>query len=255
MLKFFAVLVAFAFASLGSVAAKPANIVMMIGEDEYHTWESLPEFAASDLKAAGYHVTIIHADPANKNNFPGIEAALHDADLLLVSVRRRTPIKAQLDAVRAHLAAGKPLVGIRTACHAFSPLPKEKITDPNLAMWTTFDPEVLGGNYVGHHRGENTTTVTLASGAAANPILRGITVEKLIGHSPLYRVSPLAADATPLLIGTFATQPPEPIAWTHLYGAKHARVFFTSFGGPEDFKNAEFRKLLANGIQWGLAKK
>ena len=101
--------------------AAPANVVLMIGEDEYKTWETLPAYAASTLRPAGLRVTIIHASKENKNDFPGLVAALRDADLLLVSVRRRTPLKEQLDAVRAHVAAGRPLVGIRTASHAFEP--------------------------------------------------------------------------------------------------------------------------------------
>ena len=35
---------------------------------------------------------------------------------------------------------------------------------------------------------------------------------------------------------------------------KRARVFYTSLGHPDDFKNAEFRRLLANGIAWAMGK-
>jgi type 1 glutamine amidotransferase len=31
-------------------------------------------------------------------------------------------------------------------------------------------------------------------------------------------------------------------------------VFFTSLGHPDDFKNAEFRRLLVNGIGWALGR-
>src|ERR1051326_5663505 len=92
---------------LAAGAAQPKHIVFMIGEDEYKTWETLPEFAEKDLKPLGYLVTIIQANEADKNNFPGFVGAVKDADLLFLSVRRRTPLKEQLDAVRAHLAAGK----------------------------------------------------------------------------------------------------------------------------------------------------
>lgn len=56
--------------SLSSVNAAPAHIVMMIGEDEYHTWETLPAYAGSDLKATGYRVTIVHADAKDKITSP-----------------------------------------------------------------------------------------------------------------------------------------------------------------------------------------
>lgn len=238
-----------------SLAAAPAHLVLMIGEDEYKTWETLPAFAAQDLKAAGHRVTVIHASKENKNDFPGLVAALRDADLLLVSVRRRTPLKEQLDAVRAHFAAGKPVVGIRTASHAFSPLPRETISDPKLGMWTTFDADVLGGNYQGHHRGPGTTHVALAPGAAAShAILKGVDIAALATPNTLYKNTPLAKDATALLVGTFAQHPSEPIAWTRRAGPRQARVFYTSLGGAEDFAKPEFRRFLLNGIAWSLGR-
>ena len=234
-------------------SAGPAHIVFMIGEDEYHTWETLPQFAERDLKPLGYRITIINADAADKNNFPGLTDALRDADLLFLSVRRRTPPKEQLDAVRAHLAAGRPLVGIRTACHAFALRPNDRLADPKLAVWQEFDPEVLGGNYTGHH-GKDKVSVTLATGAEAHPILQGVAIAKLIGNGGLYKVSPLAKDTTPLLTGTIAGQPAEPVAWTRLYGEKHARIAYTSLGHWDDFQDADFRRFLVNTVVWALAK-
>lgn len=233
------------------LAASAAHIVLMIGEDEYKTWETLPAFAAADLKAAGHRVTIIHADKGEKNNFPGLVAALRDADLLLVSVRRRTPFKEQLDAVRAHLAAGKPLVGIRTASHAFSPLPKETVTDPKLGLWKEFDTEVLGGHYTGHY-GRDPANVSVAPGVTGHAILTGVAVGKLIAHGGLYKNTPLERTATLLLTATIPGQATEPVAWTHRHGANGARVFYTSLGHWDDFGNPEFRRLLLNGVRWAL---
>ncbi len=243
-----------ALVASASEASKPAHVVIMIGEDEYKTWETLPEFVKSDLTPRGYRVTIIQADAADKNNFPGLVAALRDADLLFVSVRRRTPHKEQLDAIRAWLNAGKPLVGIRTTCHAFALRPKDKLADPKLAAWQEFDPEVLGGHYVGHHGNTIKSVITVASRAESHPILKGIAVAKLIGNGSLYKVGPLEADAKPLLIGTIPDKPSEPVAWTRLYGAKQARVFFTSLGHVDDFQNSEFRRLLVNGVAWALGR-
>ncbi|MFZ2641325.1 MAG: hypothetical protein WA117_10040 [Verrucomicrobiia bacterium] len=44
------------------------------------------------------------------------------------------------------------------------------------------------------------------------------------------------------------------MAWTRLYGAKQARVFFTSLGHVDDFQNPGFRRLLVNGVAWALGK-
>lgn len=234
--------------------AQAANLVFMIGEDEYLTWETLPAFAKSDVEPPGHHVTIIHAETADKNSFPGIVEALKDADLLLVSVRRRTPPKEQLDAVRAYLAAGKPLLGIRTASHAFALRPKDKLVDDSHANWQEFDPEVLGGSYTNHHKGEDKTICTVSPGAESHDILKGVTISELIGNGTLYKNTPLAKTATPLLIGTIPNQPVEPIAWTHSFGPKQAKVFYTSLGHVDDFKEPAFRKLMMNAIAWALAK-
>ena len=230
------------------------HIVFMIGEDEYHTWDTLPDFSKRELEPRGYRVTTIREDKADKNSFPGLVDALQSADLLFVSVRRRTPPPDQLDAVRAHLNSGKPLVGIRTACHAFALRPTDPPAAPNRAVWQAFDPQVLGGHYTNHYPEGPKTTVTVAAGEQNHQILKGLTVSKLVGAGSLYKVSPLEPDTTPLLMGAIPDQQPEPIAWTHRFGEKRARIFFTSFGHPDDFTNAEFRRLLVNGIAWALGR-
>jgi type 1 glutamine amidotransferase len=230
--------------------------VMMIGEDEYKTWETLPEFAKAEMEPRGYVVTIIQEDGANKNHFPGLIDALSKADVLIVSTRRRLPPKDQLDAIRAYLDAGKPLVGIRTACHAFSPAQGSKGkagNDPAVgASWVEFDAQVLGGHYTGHHGPSAKVAVATAGGAADSSLLQKVDVAKLVGNGSLYKVSPLDPTCVPLLIGTIPDKPAEPLAWTHLYGEAHARVFYTSLGHPDDFKEPEFRQLLLNGIAWSL---
>jgi len=222
-----------------------SRVVFLIGEDEYKTWETLPAYAKAELGWRGLDVSVIQQDSANKHRFPGLTEALRDADVLLVSVRRRALPKDQLDAVRAHLAAGRALIGIRTASHAFAPRKEDEAAGDS---WTTFDPEVLGGHYVGHHGDGPKVTVSVASGAAGDPLLRGVDVANLFGNGSLYRVSPLVTGARPILVGTIEGKPAETIAWTHRYGPKQAPIFYTSLGHPDDFDNASFRKLLLNAI-------
>ena len=222
---------------------------------------AVPLVADRDLKPLGYRVTIVSADANDKHNFPGLVAALKDADLLFVSVRRRFPPKEQLDAVRAHLAAGKPLVGIRTASHAFALARNEKLPDPRLATWERFDPEVLGGHYTTYYRNKKITTVALAPGAQTHRITQGLDLARLVGNCPLYIVSPLEPGTVPVLIGSTPvtvgdkTEPrSEPVAWTHRYGPRDARIFYTSLGDADDFKNGEFRRLLVNSVAWALER-
>jgi len=224
------------------------HAVFLIGEDEYQTWETLPAFAKNDLEWRGLRVSTVHQSETDKHRFPELIEALRDADLLLVSVRRRALPKEQLDAVRAHLEAGKPLIGIRTASHAFAPRGNDAQKG---ASWTAFDAEVLGGNYSNHYGTGPETKVSLATDAG-HPILTGVSGKEFVSHGSLYKVSPLKPDATPLLLGSIPDKPAEPVAWVRTLGPKQARIFYTSLGHPDDFQNPQFRRLLLNALLWAM---
>ena len=206
-----------------SPAAEPRDsrkkLVMLIAEGEYQTAKTLPEFAAKYLQKE-FRVVIVSGTTAvvGENIFDHIEE-VSDADLLLVSTRRCTPPKAQLDVIRRYVASGKPVVGIRTACHAFALLKNQQLAAGN-DVWPEFDAQVIGGNYVGHH-GNAVATVTAAN--PSHPLLRGVTVP-FTTEGGLYKVNPLRAGAQPLLTGTITGMPAEPVAWTFT-GATDGRIF------------------------------
>ena len=79
-----------------------------------------------------------------------------------------------------------------------------------------------------------------------------MSVDSFRGNGSLYQVSPLAKTTEPLVIGTIPDQPSEPVAWTHRFG--DSRVFYTSLGHAEDFKSADFNRLLTNATFWALGK-
>ena len=79
-------------------------------------------------------------------------------------------------------------------------------------------------------------------------------LNRLVGNGSLYQVSPLKESAKPLLIGSIEGKPAEPIAWTHSFGEKKARVFYTSLGHVEDFANPNFRRLMLNSILWSIGQ-
>ncbi|MBL9145007.1 MAG: ThuA domain-containing protein [Verrucomicrobiaceae bacterium] len=235
-----------------------ANIVIMVVEDpdNYEAPTTMRAFAEKELKTLGYHVTLIQGDSPTKHHFPGLVEALKEADLLVLFSRRRFPPKEQMAAIRAHLDAGKPLVGIRTANHAFIPKPKEVVA-PDLVPWPEFTREVLGGENTGYETKRLPYSVSVARGAESNALLAGVNVAKISGHQSLYKVLPLAENAIPLLVGTpqaGATTPPQPIAWTRTYGTNKARVFYTSLGAPQDMQIADVRRLLVNAVNWSLTK-
>jgi nicotinamidase-related amidase/type 1 glutamine amidotransferase len=225
---------------------KRPHLVIVTAEDEYNTENTLPEFAKNQL-GKDFRVSFVFADAKERNRLPGLEV-LQEGDIALISVRRRPLPKEQLEIVRNFVASGKPLVGIRTASHAFSLLPGQKLLK-GLADWPGFDKEVLGANYTGHHGAAHKTTVAVAPGAEKDPILVGIRGE-FATASTLYRSQPLAEGAMPLLIGRAeGIKLTEPVAWT-LKRKDGGRTFYTSLGHPDDFKQEWFVALLRNGIHW-----
>ncbi|MBB5032851.1 ThuA domain-containing protein [Prosthecobacter vanneervenii] len=243
--------------ALLTCAASAANIVIMTVEDpnNYEAPRTMREFAEKELRPLGHQVTIIEGDKPQPHHFAGLVEALKEADLLVLFSRRRFPPKEQMAAIRAHLAAGKPLLGIRTANHAFIPKPKE-VVDPGLEPWPDFTHEVLGGENAGYETKGLPYSVRVLDGVKT-PLLEGVNVANIQGYQSLYKVLPLAADATPILIGTAqagATTPPQPVAWTRSYGSGKARIFYTSLGAPEDMRSADLQRLLRNAVEWTLKK-
>ena len=158
----------------------------------------------------------IQQDATGQEQLSRTVDALRSADLLFVSVRRRTPPTEQMNAVRAYLRAGKPLVGIRTACHAFALRP----TDPPAEA----ESGELGRNSIRKCLAVTTRTTIPRVPGRRSPLPRarrsiGFSTECRYRHysapDPCYKVSPLESDTTQLLIGTIPDQPAEPIAWTH----------------------------------------
>jgi hypothetical protein len=239
-----------------TTTAPAANIVIMVVDDpnNYEAPRTMRDFAARQLRPLGHQVTIIEGDKPQPHHFGGLVEALTGADLLVLFSRRRFPPNNQMEAIRAHLEAGKPLLGMRTANHAFLPKPKEAV-DPGLVPWPEFTDEVLGAPNTGYETKGLPYTVTAAKGANG-PLLDGVNVANILGHQSLYKVLPLAADVTPLLIGSVKseTSPPMPVAWTRFHGGRRARIFYTSLGAPEDMESPDLRRLLVNAVQWTLEK-
>src|SRR5262249_35265846 len=126
---------------------------------------------------------------------PGFAEAVKQADLVLLSMRRRAVPPQDLAALRAHLDGGKPLLALRTSSHAFDAKGKPSA---GLVEWSDFDPIVLGGNYHNHHPVGPTTTVQAVPAAEKHPILVGVTTP-FSSQGSLYKTSPLRPSATPLL--------------------------------------------------------
>ena len=224
------------------------KIVFLIGEREYKTAETLPAFAEAQLTPQYRCQFLFAAD--GSNDFGDIASTLKDADALFVSVRRRTPELAHMEAISNFVKAGKPIIGIRTASHAFSfrgkPAPKGH------GVWETFDPDVFGGNYHGHH---GSKLKTFAKVVGQHPIVEGMAREEFATGGSLYEVRPLKKGTTVLLEGRAdKVKQAEPVAWTftNIHGG---RSFYTSLGHVDDFANPVFVTFLKRSIDWALGKK
>jgi type 1 glutamine amidotransferase len=226
------------------------QVTFIIGEPEYHTWETLPEFAGKELAWRGFRLSFVQAPPGGGNEFTNWPA-ISDSDLLVLSVRRRTPPSAMVNAVREHLQAGKPLVALRTASHAFAATPP----DGDHQAWDAFDREVLGATYEGHYKNEALPRIQLSAEAASHPVTIGLPSAGFESRYSLYRSHGLAPGTQTLLTGKInlgGREVSEPVAWINTNA--HRRVFYTSLGGRDDFKDPAFRRLLLNGIIWSLGQ-
>lgn len=220
------------------------HVAILLGEDEYQTATTLPKFAAEEL-GKDYRVSLVFLDEKTKATFPGVEV-VNDADVLFISARRRPLPKAELDLIRKQVAAGKPVIGIRTASHAFhlrnQPAPQ------GLADWPDIDAVVFGGSYSNHHGHTLKSTVWPLPAAHDHPILKGIATAEFPGGGGLYQTSPLKPGTTELLRGKVqGVAQQEPVAWTFTR-KDGGRSFYTSLGHPDDFTRPEFRTLLKNAL-------
>ncbi len=223
------------------------HAVFIIHEKEYETARTLPEFAEAELaERFGWRCTYLMGD--GLHNIPGLEV-IDDADLLFVSVRRQALPAADLARIRAYCASGKPVVGIRTASHAFVLRGGE--SPEGSAQWPEFDGEILGGHYTGHHGNELKATARVIDAARDHPILDGVDTKPFVTGGSLYMTSPIAESAIPLMMGEVEGHPAETVAWTNT-NVHGGRVFYTSLGHKDDFANPNFRRMLVNGIVWAM---
>ena len=140
-------------------------------------------------------------------------------------------------------------MAIRTASHGFAV--KGELPE-GLGQWATFDDDVLGGNYHGHYQDADGGDISVVAAQAKHPILAGIEPAAWHAAGELYQTSPVADDATILLEGSIAGHPKEPVAWVRAHN--RARVFYTSLGHQNDFKNPKFRSLLVNALFWAVQR-
>lgn len=228
------------------------RIVFMIGEDEYHTAQTLPVFARNQLIPSHFDCLIIQANHSDPNDFPGLVGALEKADVLVLSVRRRTLHSDQMRSFQSFLQRGGALVGIRTASHAFGKVP----TDEYHLQWDDFDRDILGMDYEGHYNNkppqDPPTSISIVSFWKDHCILKSLPHDLTFSSSShLYKNRRPSDGVSILMAGHILNNPDfsEPVAWTYS-NSFGGNVFYTSLGNPEDFQNPHFLNILQNAVAW-----
>ncbi len=261
MKKVFLILILSLF-QLASFAQKKPHVVIVTGDHEYSGEVTLPIIATELEKNYYIKCTILKATPDQnaENNIPGLEK-LADADLAIFFLRWRQLPSEQLAYIEAYLKSAKPIMGFRTSTHSFN----YPAGDPNEAWnafgeWAFNSPPGWGKKGHTHYGHTSTTAVRINPAKKTHPILTGIS-PTFNASSWLYNVVPEypSLNVESLLIGTsINSEKPNPnenpVAWIgkNKYGAK---MFFTTLGHPEDFREPSMQRLIINAIHFQLGKK
>jgi type 1 glutamine amidotransferase len=216
--------------------AKPKDLLKVLlisGSLEYKSDESLAAF--QKYLEANYPVECSRAFRKTDDDIPGLEV-LDTCDVAVFFTRRLTIKGEQLERVKKYATSGKPIVAVRTASHGFQ-------------NWLEMDKEVFGGNYKGHFGAGPNCDVKFADTGKDHPVLKN--VKPFTSSGSLYKNPDINKDVTILMTGSIPNQS-EPITWVRDY--QGGRVFYTSLGHPDDFKNDTFLRLLVNALFWTAKK-
>jgi type 1 glutamine amidotransferase len=219
------------------------HVVFLVSDDHYDADKTLPAMAQTLREQYGCHGTVLHGQGGSDIPATG---QLEDADCLVLYIRRLALPKAQLDRVRDYLDSGKPLVGLRTASHAFDVRGQAR---EGQAEWPEFDAQVLGGSYHGHGPNDQGTDVAVVPEQAGHPLFEGVPPANWHSRGSLYYTSPVNPDATVLMTGSIAGRT-EPLTWVR--SCRDSRIVYTGLGHPDDFERPAFRRLLTNAIYFAM---
>lgn len=257
------------------------HIVLVAGDEEYRSEEALPALAAILATHHGFRCTVLFSvdletgeiDPDATKSLPGLEV-LDDADMLVLFTRFRRLEDGDMAHLVDYVESGRPLIGIRTATHAFA---YEKDSESPYSHWSWnsstwpggFGRQILGETWVNHHghHGKESTRGVIPEGVSGHPILRG--VEDVWGPTDVYGIRDLPGDTTVLLEGSVRdgmtpgagpvdgpkNTPRIPITWTRerpLEGGGMQRILASTIGAAVDFQSEDLRRLFVNACYWGM---
>ncbi len=271
----------------GDGPGRGRHIVFVTGDEEYRSEEGMPQLAKILAVRHGFRCTVLFAvdpetgeiAPGVQDNIPGLEA-LKDADLMVLFTRFRALPDQQMGHIVNYVESGRPIVGLRTATHAFRYQKTAKYDrySTGSADWKGgFGRQVLGETWIAHHGGHKSQSSRglPVDGEAEHPILRGISAGDVWDPSDVYRVRlPMVDGVRPLLLGQVLAgmspddppapaeagrvdknDPMMPIAWVRTWKTpkgQRARVFATTLGSAQAFTREGTRRLLVNACLWAI---
>ena len=262
------------------------HVVLLSGDEEYRSEEALPMLGKILSQRHGFKATVLFSvDPDGTINPKASTslsdpAALETADAIVMSLRFRAWPDETMVRFEKYLQSGKPIVALRTSTHAFNGFPKGSRWESwNYNNQGGFGDRVLGETWLTHwgrHKVEATRGV-IEESQKGHPLLRGVT--SLFGDTDVYEAYP-PADATVLVRGhvlkgltpdsppaehrkTRATdkqeqpvnEPAMPIVWTRSHrndAGTTNRILTTTMGSATDLEDEGLRRLVVNGVYWGL---
>jgi len=262
------------------------HVVFLTGDEEYRGEEGLPMLAKILSQRHGFKCTVLFSvdadgviDPKSSKSLSN-GAAIDSADAIVMLLRFRAWPDEDMARFDKYLRAGKPIIALRTSTHAFNGFPKGSPWESwNYNNQGGFGKRVLGETWLTHwgkHKIE-ATRAAIDPSARAHPLLRGI--DGIFGDTDVYEAYP-PADATILARGivlqTLAPDAPAasykkvrssdkqeqdvndpamPIIWTRMNKNDNGttnRVLTTTLGSATDLENEGLRRLIVNGVYWGL---
>ncbi len=261
------------------------HVVLLAGDEEYRSEEVMPMLGQLLSVRYGFKATVCFSlsekgeiDPKAGNSLSHPEA-LDSADAIIMLLRFRYWDDKTTKKFEAAVNRGVPIIALRTSTHAFN-YPK----DGPWSTWTWnhakggWGRRVLGETWVTHwgkHKHEATRAV-IEPGAESHPLLRG--VGEIFGDSDVYEAHP-PADVTVLMRGVVLSgmtpdsapaeqvkktvkgveqpvnDPKMPVVWTREYqneGGNTNKILCTTMGAATDLLDENLRRLVVNGVFWGL---
>ena len=178
--------------TLDSTTQDALHIVFVTGDDEYRSEESMPMLGKILKRELGAEISIAYSmtgefiDPNRTDNIEGLEA-LETADIMVMFTRFRALPDRQLKYITNFANSGKPMVGFRTATHAFL----YEDDESKIHMNNEWPTKIFGQQWITHHGhfddgNSPLTSVNHIPEKANHPILNG--VEPFEAYSWLYHV-------------------------------------------------------------------